>query len=105
MLNVERSWAKFETRYFCPRFFCKKIAGKKMETSRSARHFPARDSGHFFARERGQPMSVRAKCQGVSWRWSRFAKKASLQKESRVLQTWIRRKLMICNDMCCRLSS
>jgi hypothetical protein len=33
---------------------------------RSTRHFPACESVHFFARECGQPMSVRAKCQGVS---------------------------------------
>jgi hypothetical protein len=30
------------------------------------RLLPARESGRFFARDRGQPMSVRAKCQGVS---------------------------------------
>jgi hypothetical protein len=53
------------------------------------RHLPARESGHFFAREGGQPMSVRAQCQGVSRRRGKFAKKASLQKKSRVLQTWI----------------
>src|SRR5438445_8622085 len=49
-------------------------------------------------------MSVRAQCQGVSRRRDHFATKASLQKKSHALQTWIRRKLMTCNDMCCRLS-
>jgi hypothetical protein len=39
----------------------KKIGDFSLDTT-----FLAHESVHFFARERGQPVSVRAKCQGVS---------------------------------------